>query len=307
MRGVMLTALLAGVSLPAMAQTIQDHIQTDPCSQLRRTTLVGVVNHPVTIKLPPGEQIYRAVQYGKVQADSSIGDGHLATDKVCGGPDGKSCREFENVFPVWPQAPGNIELTIATKKTADGENGPQSVHSFLLKVRPDEAGAMDAADVTQSLICTGIAPPAQPTPVAVRRPMQTPAAIKQRLQAEALAASTEACHYQAQGKHGSAIEPLCPVDNGQWTWMRFPGLSKKPEVLIVNDAAPAADAERPARQHVEGDFVVVEEIAAHFRLRLWPDVLDIINQAYDPVGKDPRTGTTSPHIIREVIQAKARQ
>jgi type IV secretion system protein VirB9 len=65
-------------------------------------------------------------------------------------------------------------------------------------------------------------------------------------------------------------------------------------------------SERLARQHGTGDFVVVEEIAAHFRLRLGPSVLDIINTAYDPAGKPTGTGTTAPTVQRDILQAKAR-
>lgn len=53
-----------------------------------------------------------------------------------------------------------------------------------------------------------------------------------------------------------------------------------------------------------GDFVVVEEIAQHFRLRLGPSVLDVINTAYDPVGKPTGTGTTAPTVRRDILQAK---
>jgi len=91
------------------------------------------------------------------------------------------------------------------------------------------------------------------------------------------------------------------MDNGEWTLMRFPGLSEKPAVYIVGPD----NSERLARQHGDGDFVVVEEIAQHFRLRLGPAVLDIVNQAYDPAGRPAGTGTTSPTVQRDVIQAKS--
>jgi type IV secretion system protein VirB9 len=91
------------------------------------------------------------------------------------------------------------------------------------------------------------------------------------------------------------------MDNGQWTLMRFPGLSAKPAVYVVGGDG----SERLARQHGTGDFVVVEEIAPHFRLRLGPNVLDIINTAYDPAGKPTGTGTTAPTVRRDILQAKS--
>ena len=111
-----------------------------------------------------------------------------------------------------------------------------------------------------------------------------------------------ACHYLAKGRRPTPIEPRCPMDNGQWTLMRFPGLSEKPAVYVVGDGG----GERLARQHGAGDFVVVEEIAPHFRLRLGSDVLDIINTAYDPAGKPTGTGTTAPTVERDLLQAKSR-
>jgi len=90
------------------------------------------------------------------------------------------------------------------------------------------------------------------------------------------------------------------MDNGQWTLMRFPGLSEKPAVYVVGDDG----GERLARQHGAGDFVVVEEIAPHFRLRLGANVLDILNTAYDPAGKPAGTGTTAPTVQRDILQAK---
>ena len=91
------------------------------------------------------------------------------------------------------------------------------------------------------------------------------------------------------------------MDNGQWTLMRFPGLSEKPAVYVVGEDG----GERLARQHGAGDFVVVEEIAQHFRLRLGPSVLDVINTAYDPAGKPTGTGTTAPTVRRDILSAKS--
>ena len=91
------------------------------------------------------------------------------------------------------------------------------------------------------------------------------------------------------------------MDNGEWTLMRFPGLSEKPAVYIVG----IDNSERLARQHGAGDFVVVEEIAQHFRLRLGPNVLDILNQAYDPAGSPPAPARRAPTVKRDVIQAKS--
>ena len=119
--------------------------------------------------------------------------------------------------------------------------------------------------------------------------------------------STDGCHYHAHGKTPNGITPRCPMDDGQWTLFRFPGLSKKAAVY-VGSCEEDHDEERLARQHEAGDFVVVEEIAPQFCLRLGPDVLDIVNDKFDPVGRQPQpdTGTLVPSVQRDLIQAKAR-
>jgi type IV secretion system protein VirB9 len=188
--------------------------------------------------------------------------------------------------------------------------GVQRVYPFRLLARPAEAGAADAADVTLNLIFTGTAA-ATPDPVQAaawrarqqaRKTAQETADAEEHLRTDAFNGAEDACHYTAKGKRSNAITPRCPMDNGEWTLFRFPGLSRKPAVYVVT----GKDDERLARQHGAGDFVVVEEIAAHFRLRLGDDVLDIINQAYDPIGRPAGTGTTSPTVVRDVIQAKSR-
>ena len=123
-------------------------------------------------------------------------------------------------------------------------------------------------------------------------------AAREHLRTDAFNGADGFCHYLAHGKTPNDIEPRCPMDNGEWTLMRFPGLSRKPAVYVVT----GDNEERLARQHGDGDFVVVEEIAKHFRLRLGPSVLDILNDAYDPAGKPAGTGTTAPTVERDLLQ-----
>ena len=62
---------------------------------------------------------------------------------------------------------------------------------------------------------------------------------------------------------------------------------------------------------VEGDELMdlleppgVDKIARHFRLRLGPNVLDIINEAFDPAGKPAGTGTNALTVERDILQAR---
>ena len=49
--------------------------------------------------------------------------------------------------------------------------------------------------------------------------------------------------------------------------------------------------------------MVVQTTAAHFRLRLGEQVLEIYNRSYDPVGQNAGTGTTSPDVVRTVVSS----
>ena len=159
--------------------------------------------------------------------------------------------------------------------------GAQKVYPFRLLARPDSDGAADAPGVVLNLIfkggrgigpgnagrgspegCEGPGMGGQAEGAAVAQ-----AAAEEHLRTDAFNGADGACHYLAKGRRPSPIQPRCPMDNGQWTLMRFPGLSEKPAVYVVGDDG----SERLARQHAAGDFVVVEEIAPHFRLRLGPE------------------------------------
>ena len=306
--------LLASVSLAALGQaaaadTTQSaaQIRVVPYSPLLRTEIVGVIGQPTTITFPPGESVYRVVQTGKPNKDGALADA---------GWQGALPSEIKdtplgNNLTLWPVMPGESTMTVITMSSA----GAQKIYPFRLLARPDADGAADASGVVLNLIFKGGAAVAPGAPAATRNAgvVRTRAtrhsvsaialkAAEEQLRTDAFNGADGSCHYLAKGRRPTPIQPRCPMDNGQWTLMRFPGLSAKPAVYVVGDDG----SERLARQHGAGDFVVVEEIAAHFRLRLGPSVLDILNTAYDPAGKPTGTGTTAPTVQRDILQAKAR-
>jgi type IV secretion system protein VirB9 len=304
--------LLASVSLAVVGHQAkaQDttraaaQIRVESYSPLKRTEIIGVIGQPTTITFPAGENVYRVVQSGKPDKDGTLADA---------GWEGASPSEIKdtplgNNLTLWPVVPGESTMSVITMSS----EGTQKVHPFRLLAKPDGPGAADSPDVVLNLIFKGRASPNPASSVQKATFTRVSAArqkarqekqdiAEQHLRTDALNASDGTCHYIAKGKRPSPIEPRCPMDNGEWTLMRFPGLSEKPAVYIVGPDG----SERLARQHGAGDFVVVEEIAQHFRLRLGPDVLDILNEAYDPAGKPAGTGTTSPTVERDVIQAKS--
>jgi type IV secretory pathway VirB9-like protein len=299
--------LVAASAAPALADTdpplppAATHIRQAAYSQLQRTNIVGVVGQPVTITFPKSEEVYRVVQSARPGPDGTLADAGWQAPK----PEEIKEQPLGNVVPLWPAEPGTSMLTITTKVAADGS---QKVYAFRLVARAADAGAEDAPDVVQNLIFTGPPPatPAQQQAAAAawwtKKHADDAAKAVEKIRADALTVSAETCHYTAKGKRPTAIEPRCPMDNGEWTFMRFPGLSRKPAIYVVT----GDNEERLARQHGAGDFVVIEEIAARFRLRLGNEVLDVINDAYDPHGQPANTGTIVPGVVRDVIQAKSR-
>ncbi|HUC12374.1 MAG TPA: TrbG/VirB9 family P-type conjugative transfer protein [Stellaceae bacterium] len=309
---ILLTSVsLAALGQAAAAETTQTaaQIRVVRYSPLLRTEIVGVIGQPTTITFPPGESVYRVVQTGKPNKDGALADA---------GWQGASPSEIKdtplgNNLTLWPVIPGESTMTVITMSS----EGAQKVYPFRLLARPDSDGAADMPGVVLNLIFKGGAAPDPAAPAVAARKAAAgraswrarqkagqiaQAAAEEHLRTDAFNAANGACHYIAKGRRPNAIEPRCPMDNGQWTLMRFPGLSEKPAVYVVgNDGS-----ERLARQHGAGDFVVVEEIAPHFRLRLGPSVLDILNTAYDPAGKPTGTGTTAPTVERDILQAKAR-
>lgn len=100
--------------------------------------------------------------------------------------------------------------------------------------------------------------------------------------------------YIAQGSR--LIEPTEVSDNGRQTAFRFPGNARMPTIYT---AAPDG-LETIVAYTVVGDRAVVQTVARTFTLREGQEVLRIINQGFDPVGRNPGTGTSLPDLSRTV-------
>ena len=100
--------------------------------------------------------------------------------------------------------------------------------------------------------------------------------------------------YVAQGS--SAIEPTEVSDNGRQTAFRFPGNMRLPTIYT---AAPDG-TETIVPYTMVKDVAVVQAAASVFTLRDGNEVLRIFNHGFDPVGRNPGTGTGSPELSRKV-------
>lgn len=300
MRSLLLATSFIALSGAAFAAS--DDTTVEVCSPMKRTTIIGVVGEPTTIHFPDGQDIYRIVQTNKF-------DKVAQTMKEAGwvGPNPAETEKkpLDNVVPLWPAEVGTTSMTIITKAN---ETAPQVVYPFLMVAITAEDAAKLDKPVMFSVMCAGKAAPPKATAPAASGVVKVAAVTSKRpdpaaalkIRTDAFSRADGGCHFHAKGPVASPITPRCPISNGEWTLMRFPGLTHKPAVYVVT----GENDERLARQHAADEFVVVEEIAAHFRLRLGDDVLDILNDAYEPAGR-PGGGTITPDVERTLLQAKA--
>jgi type IV secretion system protein VirB9 len=104
-------------------------------------------------------------------------------------------------------------------------------------------------------------------------------------------------HYIAQGDR--SLLPLEVFDNGYSTVFRFPGNVRIPSIFVINPDGKEATP----NYAVKGDLVQVDSVARGWCLRDGHTVLAVWNQAFDPVGKNPQTQTTSRNVRRVVKDA----
>ncbi|NKK46108.1 P-type conjugative transfer protein VirB9 [Rhizobium leguminosarum] len=100
--------------------------------------------------------------------------------------------------------------------------------------------------------------------------------------------------YSAQGS--AALEPQAVYDNGKVTTFAFAGNQEMPAIYMENSDG----SESLVPKSVETNLVLVHAISRKFILRRGSDVLCVFNEAYDRIGINPDTNTTSPSVERVV-------
>ena len=134
------------------------------------------------------------------------------------------------------------------------------------------------------------------------------AAVAARVQASTVAAKVSAedhladawaqgprnWRYVAQGS--VMIQPTEVSDNGRMTAFRFPGNMRIPTIYAT--APDGTEAIVPYT--MTGDRAVVQTTARTFVLRDGKEVLRVLNQGFDPVGRNPGTGTGTAEVSRTI-------
>ncbi|MGU7811649.1 TrbG/VirB9 family P-type conjugative transfer protein [Burkholderia sp. AW49-1] len=90
------------------------------------------------------------------------------------------------------------------------------------------------------------------------------------------------------------IAPTAAWDDGRFTYLRIPNNRRMPAIFRVADDGTQSVVDK----HVDGDTIVVHEVAKRFVLRLAGEVVGIWNDAYDIDGVPPHDGTTVNGVKR---------
>ena len=98
--------------------------------------------------------------------------------------------------------------------------------------------------------------------------------------------------YSAQGTPN--LEPDAVYDDGKETTLRFEGNREVPAIFLV--ASDGTESLVP--KDLRGELVVIHAVGRELRLRQGAEVLCIFNEAFDPVGVNHITRTTSPSVAR---------
>ncbi len=99
-------------------------------------------------------------------------------------------------------------------------------------------------------------------------------------------------NYGVQG--ATVLQPSEVSDNGRFTVLRFPANQQVPAIYQVESSG----TESLIPFDVRGEFVVVHAVVRQLRLRRGRDVLCIYNQAFEPYGVNPGTGTAASDVQR---------
>ena len=166
----------------------------------------------------------------------------------------------------------NYTFELATRAGSSGRNTPDTVFGLRFRYPQDEKLVAASALTAQA------------------------AALERRIVElkldRAVVEGRRNLNYGVQG--ASALQPSEVSDNGRFTVLRFPANQPVPAVYQVESSG----TESLIPFDVRGEFVVVHAVVRQLRLRRGRDVLCIYNQAFEPYGVNPATGTAAPDVQR---------
>ena len=303
------------VTVPAFALSTPEpsqkdaHVRTEIYDPANRTLLVLQQGMVTNVTFDPMEMIKRIV-FGDE-------DGPVTSLKKDDG----NQNPLINNLPLFGKVVGRTDMVVITQSPSTG--GQERAYLFAVQVVAAPKDGSEAPDATFSLSFT--------YPIQQKQAAQQVAAVswkeKQAAKMQAVAESrlnTDVFYGQQNWAYMAmsnfrTIAPIEAHDNGRLTALRYPGNMDHPAIFKVLDGAQAPSAvckggkptkdelnapEQMVSTVVMDDMIVVQQTAQHFRLRAGDQVADIFNCAWDAIGTNPNTGTTSPDVYRRVVTSK---
>jgi type IV secretion system protein VirB9 len=239
------------------------------------------------------QQVVRVVGAFRAATEIQFGDGETIRHVALGDTTGWDIVAEKNILFAKPKAvraPTNLIVTTATSD--------QSIRHYTFEL-VTRGGATSARTPDTYFVVRFRYPQTDKTLVAAAISAAEAALQRQVLQFKlerAVLQGPRNLAYELQGS--AAIAPSEVTDNGVFTVLRFPGTQAVPAIYAV---APDG-AETLAAFDVRGEFVVIHQTAAQFRLRRGREALCVFNTAYRPDAQPPATGTTAPDVERTLTE-----
>lgn len=312
-------AILAATALPPLAfpaaaldrptpiDPTEPHMRRLVYNPAGRTHLVLTIGRSAVVTFGPDEQIKRYV---------------FGTEGIMTGPKpaeaqggGGQQQGIGNNLPLWGDQVGVTTLQVITHRPGQTDR----VYQFAAEVRqmpPTCAGGLDTRgckedpDAVFGLVFVYPEDEKQRRAADAAEARQAAAvrgrAVRERRDEQTardrLAVDFHCTNYLYEAQGTAAITPDTACDNGQETAFLFRGNRPVPAIFLIGESGK----EQSVRPTMRGDWAVVPSLRAEMRLRLGAAVLTVWNRRYEPVGRNPGTGTSSPDVVREVVGAQHR-
>ncbi|HEX5263751.1 MAG TPA: TrbG/VirB9 family P-type conjugative transfer protein [Phenylobacterium sp.] len=194
----------------------------------------------------------------------------------------------KNILFVKPKAPhGPTNLIVTT-----GRAGGMRTYTFELSTRAGAATRQTA----DTLFGLRFHYPSDEKARAAANVVAEASALQQKVLDlkldRAVVEETRNLNYAVQG--ASSLQPSEVSDNGRFTVLRFPANQPVPTLFSVESSG----TESLIPFDVRGEFVVVHAVVREMRLRRGREVLCLYNQAFEPFGRNPGTGTAATDVER---------
>lgn len=217
-----------------------------------------------------------------------LGDDETILHVAVGDATGWDVAAEKNILFVKPKAPrGPTNLIVTTSRGAGARN-----YTFELSTR---VGSSSRA-TSDTVFVLRFRYPADETAKAAAMLSVEAAALERRILElkldRAVVEGRRNMNYAVQG--AGSLQPSEVSDNGRFTVLRFPANQQVPALYQVE----ANGTESLVPFDVRGEFVVVHAVVRELRLRRGREVLCIYNQAFEPYGTNPGTGTAADDVER---------